>query len=136
MAKQAGLPLLDDFLDKSQNPIDISCYLTSTLKPYNNLYFQASCLFLDCWLHYWIDLLYTIYQFTYSQAVIIRKKPKLFNNIIVGFLWINFMLYLTVASIFALLHNTVRWLRASHNHPSYHWPSILPLSMPWGITAS
>lgn len=76
MAKQAGLPLLDDFLDKSQNPIDISCYLTSTLKPYNNLYFQASCLFLDCWLHYWIDLLYAIYQFTYSQAVIIRKKQN------------------------------------------------------------
>lgn len=47
MAKQAGLPLLDDFLDKSQSPIDILCYLTSTLKPYNNLYFQASCLFLE-----------------------------------------------------------------------------------------
>lgn len=77
MAKQAGLPLLDDFLDKSQNPIDISCYLTSTLKPYNNLYFKASCLFLDCWLHYWIDLPCTIYQFTYSQAVIIRKKNKI-----------------------------------------------------------
>lgn len=48
MAKQAGLPLLDDFLDKSQNPIDISFYLTSALKPYNDLYFQASCLFLEC----------------------------------------------------------------------------------------